>query len=149
MRAPHRPILAILFAVLVTGAPLAVAQQGGDQSGGASDAGSPGDASGASGTTGDLNAPRGQRSSSDVEDPTSGTSGPMQGTAGGMAPAALSPEQVRRVQQRLAEADHDPGPVDGIMGRKTREALRAFQQARGLEPTGEPDERTLTELGAE
>ena len=138
MRAPHRPILAILFAMLVTGAPLAIAQQGGDQS------------DGASGTTGDLNVPSGQRSSSDVQDPTSGTSGPMQGTAGGMAPtSALSPEQVRRVQQGLVEANHDPGPVDGIMGQKTREALRAFQRARGLEPTGEPDERTLMELGAE
>jgi peptidoglycan hydrolase-like protein with peptidoglycan-binding domain len=68
-----------------------------------------------------------------------------------MAPAvaALSAEQVRRVQQRLMEFGHDPGTVDGIMGERTRAALRSFQQSRGIESTGEPDERTMTELGAE
>ena len=144
----HQPILAmvLLAAFAAGGATLpALAQQGGGgESTGGSDAGpSGGDSSGASGTTGDLNAPQGQKSSSDVQDPTSGD--------GTMAPAAaaLSPEQVRRVQQRLVEVGHDPGTVDGTMGEKTREALRSFQQARGLEPTGEPDGRTLAELGAE
>jgi peptidoglycan hydrolase-like protein with peptidoglycan-binding domain len=68
-----------------------------------------------------------------------------------MAPAVsnLSQEQVRRVQQRLVEFGHDPGTVDGIMGERTRDALRSFQQSRGIEPTGEPDGRTLAELGAE
>jgi hypothetical protein len=144
----HQPILAmvLLAAFAAGGATLpALAQQGGGgESTGGSDAGpSGGDSSGASGTTGDLNAPQGQKSSSDVQDPTSGD--------GTIAPAAaaLSPEQVRRVQQRLVEVGHDPGTVDGVMGEKTREALRSFQQARGLEPTGEPDRRTLAELGAE
>jgi peptidoglycan hydrolase-like protein with peptidoglycan-binding domain len=136
----------VLLAAFAGGATLpALAQQGGDgESTGGSDAGpSGGDSSGASGTTGDLNAPQGQKSSSDVQDPTSGD--------GTMAPAAaaLSPEQVRRVQQRLVEVGHDPGTVDGVMGEKTREALRSFQQTRGLEPTGEPDGQTLAELGAE
>jgi hypothetical protein len=144
----HQPILAmvLLAAFAAGGATLpALAQQGGGgESTGGSDAGpSGGDSSGASGTTGDLNAPQGQKSSSDVQDPTSGD--------GTMAPAAaaLSPEQVRRVQQRLVEVGHDPGTVDGVMGEKTRQALRSFQQTRGLEPTGEPSERTLTELGVE
>jgi hypothetical protein len=88
-------------------APLAVAQQGSGQ--GSESPG--GNESGASGTTGDLSAPQGQKSSSDVQDPTSGTSGTM-----APAVAALSPEQVRRVQQRLAESGHDPGTVDGTMG---------------------------------
>jgi hypothetical protein len=145
VRAPNHPFFAILFAALMAGAPLAVAQQGGGQGSGSSDAGSSGgNESGASGTTGYLSAPQGQKSSSDVEDPTSGTTG-------GMAPAvaALSPEQVRRVQERLVEFGHDPGTVDGVMGERTRQALRSFQQARGLEPTGKPDGRTLAELGAE
>ena len=144
----HQPILAmvLLAAFAAGGATLpALAQQGGGgESTGGSDAGpSGGDSSGASGTTGDLNAPQGQKSSSDVQDPTSGD--------GTMAPAAaaLSPEQVRRVQQRLVEVGHDPGTVDGVMGEKTRQALRSFQQTRGLEPTGEPDGQTLAELGAE
>ena len=144
----HQPILAmvLLAAFAAGGATLpALAQQGGGgESTGGSDAGpSGGDSSGASGTTGDLSAPQGQKSSSDVQDPTSGD--------GTMAPAVatLSPEQVRRVQQRLVEVGHDPGTVDGVMGEKTREALRSFQQTRGLEPTGEPDGQTLAELGAE
>jgi hypothetical protein len=144
----HQPILAmvLLAAFAAGGATLpALAQQGGGgESTGGSDAGpSGGDSSGASGTTGDLNAPQGQKSSSDVQDPTSGD--------GTMVPAtaALSPEQVRRVQQRLVEVGHDPGTVDGVMGEKTRQALRSFQQTRGLESTGEPDGQTLAELGAE
>jgi peptidoglycan hydrolase-like protein with peptidoglycan-binding domain len=145
MRTPHHPFFAILFVALMASAPLAVAQQGSGQGSGSSDAGSSGaNESGASGTTGDLSAPQGQKSSSDVQDPTSGTSGTMAPAA-----AALSPEQVRRVQQRLVEVGHDPGTVDGVMGEKTREALRSFQQTRGLEPTGEPDGQTLAELGAE
>src|SRR5215218_7354372 len=135
----HQPILAmvLLAALASAGTTLpALAQQGGSgESTGGSDAGpSGGDSSGASGTTGDLNAPQGQKSSSDVQDPTSGA-------AGGMAPAVsnLSQEQVRRVQQRLVEFGHDPGTVDGIMGERTRDALRSFQQSRGIEPTGEPD----------
>jgi hypothetical protein len=149
MPARHQPILAmvLLAAFAAGGATLpALAQQGGGgESTGGSDAGSSGgNESGASGTTGDLNAPQGQKSSSDVQDPTSGTSGTMAPAA-----AALSPEQVRRVQQRLVEVGHDPGTVDGVMGEKTRQALRSFQQTRGLESTGEPDGQTLAELGAE
>jgi peptidoglycan hydrolase-like protein with peptidoglycan-binding domain len=36
-----------------------------------------------------------------------------------------------------------------VMGERTRAALREFQRARGLDPTGEPNERTLAELGVE
>ena len=149
MHTRHQPILAmvLLAAFAAGGATLpALAQQGGGgESTGGSDAGpSGGDSSGASGTTGDLNAPQGQKSSSDVQDPTSGTSGTM-----APAVANLSQEQVRRVQQRLVEFGHDPGTIDGIMGGRTRDALRSFQQSRGLEPTAEPDGRTLAELGAE
>lgn len=34
---------------------------------------------------------------------------------------------VREQQKALAVTGHDPGPLDGIMGRQTRAALRAFQ----------------------
>jgi peptidoglycan hydrolase-like protein with peptidoglycan-binding domain len=75
-------------------------------------------------------------------------------TAGGApAPTAttgdLPRERVRQVQKRLAVAGFDPGPADGVVGGRTRAALRAFQEARGLDPTGEPDGSTLAELGAE
>jgi len=41
--------------------------------------------------------------------------------------AAHSQEEVRILQLRLRDAGFDPGPFDGIMGPKTREALRRYQ----------------------
>lgn len=53
------------------------------------------------------------------------------------------------MQRKLNAADFDAGPVDGILGPMTRDALREFQEAHGLEVTGRPDERTLIALGIE
>jgi hypothetical protein len=39
-----------------------------------------------------------------------------------------------------------PGKVDGWFGEQTQHALLAFQLARGIAPTGRPDEDTMTEL---
>jgi N-acetylmuramoyl-L-alanine amidase len=36
----------------------------------------------------------------------------------------------------LARLGYDPGPIDGYMGPRTREAIRAFQKARKLAPDG-------------
>jgi peptidoglycan hydrolase-like protein with peptidoglycan-binding domain len=152
---------ALLLAVLATWVTPALAQdsgsgagQGGQGStGGGSSTGDTG--SGSSGTTGDLNAPQGQRSTSDVEDPGGGNPAAMPGSPAGAGGAAgmmmgdLPPERVRQVQEGLTAAGFDAGPADGVMGERTRAALREFQRARGLEPTGEPNERTLTELGVE
>src|SRR5437868_2456061 len=38
-------------------------------------------------------------------------------------------------------------PVDGKMGARTEAALKEFQRAKGLAPSGELDKRTLTALG--
>ena len=54
--------------------------------------------------------------------------------------------EVRIVQQRLKAFGHNPGPIDGAMGRKTRAALRAFQQSNALAPTGEIDGETKKAL---
>lgn len=43
-----------------------------------------------------------------------------------------SREDVRWVQSRLNALGHDAGPVDGLMGPKTREAVRQFQRVAGL-----------------
>ena len=45
-------------------------------------------------------------------------------------------EDVRWVQRRLQMHDLDPGPADGIFGRRTDKAVRAYQQARDLEVDG-------------
>jgi protocatechuate 3,4-dioxygenase beta subunit len=56
--------------------------------------------------------------------------------------------QLARAQQQLTNLGFDPGPVDGLMGPMTAGALRAFQQSRGLNPTGQLDEATRRALAA-
>jgi Putative peptidoglycan binding domain len=53
------------------------------------------------------------------------------------------------VQARLSNLGYAPGAVDGDLGPKTLAALQAFQQAHGLEPTGELDDATLSALEKE
>ena len=58
-------------------------------------------------------------------------------------------ELVRNVQQALAGKGFDPGPIDGIMGPRTREAIRGFQSANGLTEDGQMNDATLSKLGVE
>ena len=48
----------------------------------------------------------------------------------------LSREDRRLVQMGLAAAGYDPGGVDGMLGGKTRRALRAWQASKEVEATG-------------
>lgn len=43
---------------------------------------------------------------------------------------------VKRIQQALASLGFDPGPIDGIMGRRTTSAIKAFQTQQGLTADG-------------
>lgn len=63
--------------------------------------------------------------------------------------AAAPPMTVAEMQRLLQRAGHDPGPADGAMGRKTVDALRKFQAANGLEPTGKLNGETAARLRAE
>jgi len=56
-------------------------------------------------------------------------------------------EDMKKLQEALKAKGHDPGPIDGIMGRKTGAALKAFQKASGLKETGELDVQTVEKLG--
>ncbi len=47
-----------------------------------------------------------------------------------------APVDPRQVQQRLTDLGYDPGPIDGKPGRKTREAIRAFQRDESLSVDG-------------
>lgn len=61
--------------------------------------------------------------------------------------SAASPQLVRDVQQQLRAKGIEGGPVDGVWGDRTQQAVRQFQQQRNLEPTGQLDVRTLAALG--
>jgi peptidoglycan hydrolase-like protein with peptidoglycan-binding domain len=82
-----------------------------------------------------------------------GQSGVEQGQAAGTSRTAggtaASNEDIKKVQQALKEKGQDPGAIDGVMGPKTREALRAFQQQQGLSATGTLDDQTKAALGIE
>jgi N-acetylmuramoyl-L-alanine amidase len=43
---------------------------------------------------------------------------------------------LKAAQEKLASLGFDPGPIDGYMGARTREAVRAFQVSRKLAPDG-------------
>jgi peptidoglycan hydrolase-like protein with peptidoglycan-binding domain len=53
--------------------------------------------------------------------------------------APFSGEEVREVQQGLLDIGYWPGPIDGIMGPRTRAALRRYQQDENLPVTGRLD----------
>jgi len=51
------------------------------------------------------------------------------------------------VQEQLARAGYYDGPIDGVLGPMTREAIAAFQADNGLAVTSTIDEPTLATLG--
>jgi uncharacterized protein (TIGR02594 family) len=53
---------------------------------------------------------------------------------------------VRSIQRALQSLGFDPGPIDGIWGRKTIAAVVAFQDSIGLPTTGVVDDRTEREI---
>ncbi len=52
----------------------------------------------------------------------------------------------RQAQQLLTDAGFDPGPIDGLYGRRTRAGLEAFQRHVGLPVTGRVDAATSDAL---
>jgi len=56
------------------------------------------------------------------------------------------PNPVKAAQAFLVQQGYNPGPVDGLMGKKTKIALQKFQSDRGLPITGFIDEVTFVAL---
>jgi lipid-binding SYLF domain-containing protein len=80
-----------------------------------------------------------------------GDAAPASAAPAAQAPAAQAPAaqdyNVTVIQAALAAKGYDPGPIDGQMGAKTREAIRQYQAATGFEVTGNPSaalQRSLT-----
>ncbi len=72
---------------------------------------------------------------------------PCRGKDSSSQPATYSsPPTVKDVQRALSSKGYKPGPVDGIMGRKTNAALKKFQRDSGLAVTGNIDRATTDRL---
>jgi len=58
-----------------------------------------------------------------------------------------SQEDVRSVQEALKGKGHDPEPIDGVIGPRTQQALRAFQRKQNIQTSGQLDSSTASALG--
>jgi len=76
---------------------------------------------------------------------TKGTTSTKSGTAGETPKrqkgarkqtSSISKNKVRETQAALKKEGFDPGPIDGILGPRTMNALRSYQSHNGLEVTG-------------
>src|SRR3954452_22610999 len=61
--------------------------------------------------------------------------------------AAQSSATVRDAQQALKDKGFDPGPVDGLNGPKTRQAVKEFQTKQSITADGKLGPKTLDSLG--
>ena len=59
---------------------------------------------------------------------------------------AMSSQDIQKLQDVLKAKGHNPG-TSGTMDDQTRDAIRAFQKANNLTPTGTVDEKTAAALG--
>lgn len=64
------------------------------------------------------------------------------------APSGPSHEDVRAAQQHLARLGYDVGTPDGVAGRKTKAAIRAFQEQAGLPVDGAVTPALIAALAA-
>ena len=65
------------------------------------------------------------------------------GTVSGYSP------RVEEIQKILKDAHFDSGSTDGVMGSRTRQAIRNFQKEKGLWASGKVDSKTWLELSRE
>ncbi len=63
---------------------------------------------------------------------------------GQMAP---TPDRIEEIQSTLARGGYYKGEPNGKMGADTQDALKRFQEANGISPTGKIDALTLEKLG--
>ena len=53
---------------------------------------------------------------------------------------------INDIQKHLNSLGYDAGPVDGILGPRTKAAISDFQNTLGIDPTGQPSQRLLVLL---
>jgi len=62
------------------------------------------------------------------------------------AKKTIESDKVHRAQKRLKELGYDSGLIDGILGGKTKLAIKQFQREKGVTVTGISDQRTTKML---
>ncbi len=58
-------------------------------------------------------------------------------------------DMVRKSQASLAEQGYNVGAMDGVLGYRTRAAIKDFQRKNSLRPTGNLNQETLDELNVD
>jgi peptidoglycan hydrolase-like protein with peptidoglycan-binding domain len=61
--------------------------------------------------------------------------------------SAATSEEIGTVQKSLNDKGYDAGPVDGVLGSRTRAGIRQYQAAEKLTVTGRLDAQTAGKLG--
>ena len=64
----------------------------------------------------------------------------------GQPPAQYAPELITSIQAGLDYLGYNPGPVDGIFGGRTQQAIFEFQQDAGLAVNGVPSDELYAQL---
>src|SRR5690606_26086830 len=77
--------------------------------------------------------------------PETGPAAPPRGPA---VEISASGAMVADIQRRLKEEGFDPGPIDGLAGPRTRDAIRSYQRRMNLPVTGRIDETVRRQLMA-
>ena len=95
-----------------------------------------------------------QQGSSDTSTGSSSTDTSTRGSTGSMRSSSAahgkwSREDVKSVQEALKGKGHNPGPIDGVMGPQTQQALKEFQRAQNIQQTGQLDSSTASALGVQ
>jgi peptidoglycan hydrolase-like protein with peptidoglycan-binding domain len=61
--------------------------------------------------------------------------------------SAASSEEITKVQKSLIDKGYDAGPVDGVLGPRTRSGIRQYQTSEKMTVTGRLDVETAGKLG--
>ena len=80
---------------------------------------------------------------------TSGSAATNGSTSTSVTTSMSDSDTIRQAQQALNEKGFDVGSPDGHAGPKTAKALKKFQQAQGINPSGSLDGQTLAALGVQ
>jgi peptidoglycan hydrolase-like protein with peptidoglycan-binding domain len=76
-----------------------------------------------------------------LTDCEAGSDGPVR-----LAAPPLTNALIELVQRHLRDLGYRPGPADGLVGPRTRDAVRRFEGDQGDEPTGAIDFRLLEQI---